>query len=139
VSRPRGFAPWRPQQRAVETVEQVQAILSEYRLHLPLTLRQIFYRLVGTDAIGKTEKDYGSLCELMVRARRGEVIPMDAIRDDGFVGGTSVRIGYIDPSEFVEEMLESTREYRKDRQAGQTRRLVVWCEATGMVPQENAD
>jgi hypothetical protein len=36
---------------------------------------------------------------------------------------------------FLDVVKESARLLRLDRQAGQTRRLALWCEASGMVPQ----
>jgi hypothetical protein len=39
-------------------VDQVRAILEEYRAHLPMTARRIFYRLVGAYAYPKDEAGY---------------------------------------------------------------------------------
>ena len=47
MSCPRGLADWKPQQRTLAGLKTVQAIPDEYRAYLPLTLRQVFYRLVG--------------------------------------------------------------------------------------------
>src|SRR5215831_21094084 len=46
-TRVRGFAPWSPEKATLALLDQVQGILDEYADHLPLTIRQIFYRLVG--------------------------------------------------------------------------------------------
>lgn len=135
MTRPRGFANWRPQERTLVKVEGIQSVLTEYADYLPLTLRQIFYRLVGTEVIGKTEKDYGNLGECLNRARRARIIPMDAVRDDGFSGGLQIEGGWRDTVEYVDHLLADARQYVKDRQAEQPERLVVWCEASGMVPQ----
>jgi hypothetical protein len=51
-----------------------------YKDYLPLTIRQIFYRLVGTEVIGKSEKEYANLCELLNRARRARLISMIHLR-----------------------------------------------------------
>jgi hypothetical protein len=40
-TRPRGFAPWSPQQDTLELLARVNAVLGEYEAHLPLTLRTI--------------------------------------------------------------------------------------------------
>lgn len=56
--------------------------LEEYRAHLPMTARQIFYRLVGAYAYPKDEAGYGRLIEMLNRARRARMIPMESIRDD---------------------------------------------------------
>ena len=116
-------------------LDAVRAILEQYRDHLPLTLRQIFYRLVGTDQLNKAETEYANLCELINRARRARIIPMDAIRDDGFIGGMGIRTGYANAEEFIQDVRDMAGSYTRDRQAGQERRLVLFCEAGGMVPQ----
>jgi hypothetical protein len=46
-TRVRGFAPWSPEKATLALLDQVRGVLSEYADHLPLTIRQIFYRLVG--------------------------------------------------------------------------------------------
>lgn len=136
MTRPRGFDPdWRPQAKSQQKLETVQRVLATYREYLPLTIRQIFYRLVGTEVIGKSEKEYANLCELLNRARRARLISMDAIRGDGFSGGTGIRLGYTGPDEFLDEIMHRAKRYRRDRQEGQDRRIVLWCEASGMVPQ----
>lgn len=43
----RGFAPWCPRQKTLLLLGQVNEVLDEYHFHLPLTIRQVFYRLVG--------------------------------------------------------------------------------------------
>jgi hypothetical protein len=47
TTNPRGFAPWRPQVETSVRLDQVNEILEEYKDNLPLTCRQIFYRMVG--------------------------------------------------------------------------------------------
>lgn len=82
--RPRGFvSDYRPRARNAELLEQVQQVLDEYADFLPLSLRQVFYRLVGAYAYTKTEAAYKALCEMLNMARRARLIPFDAIRDDG--------------------------------------------------------
>lgn len=135
MSRPRGFASWKPQQRTLAKLTAVQDVIDQYSDYLPLTIRQIFYRLVGTNIFGKTEKEYANLCELLNRARRARVIPMDAIRDDGFIGGMGIYQGYDDPKDFKDTIRSAARTYTRDRQQGQPQRLVLLCEAGGMVPQ----
>ncbi len=83
ATRVRGFAPWHPQRQTLAVLDQVRAVLVEYASYLPLTIRQVFYRLVGAHGYPKTEAGYDRLGECLNRARRARVIPMDAIRDDG--------------------------------------------------------
>jgi hypothetical protein len=72
-TRVRGFAPWSPHGPTLQLLEQVRAVLSEYEHHLPLTIRQIFYRLVGAHNYEKTERASGEIpgvCSLLVLLMR---------------------------------------------------------------------
>ena len=82
-TRVRGFAKWQPIARTQVLLKTVQAILIEYADYLPLTIRQIFYRLVGVHEYPKTERAYKNLAEMLNRARRAGLVDFDAIRDDG--------------------------------------------------------
>lgn len=132
TTRVRGFAPWSPQRKSLVLVGQVQDVLDEYREHLPLTIRQVFYRLVARFGYGKTQHAYERLCETMNRARRAGIIDFDAIRDDG--------ISNFNPSCWtgIEQVMRTVRSiadrYTLDRQIGQPVRLFVMCEAGGMAP-----
>jgi hypothetical protein len=63
--RHRGFSEdYRPRKATQDLIERVLAALAEYADHLPLTIRQIFYRLVGARTADgsvsypKTERAY---------------------------------------------------------------------------------
>jgi hypothetical protein len=56
ATRVRGFAEWNPRQETVELLDAVQGILREYRAQLPMTNRQIFYRLVGAHHYDKPSR-----------------------------------------------------------------------------------
>lgn len=132
--RPRGFIEnWHPRPETLVLLDQVRAILAEYVKHLPLTLRQIFYRLVGAYEYEKTEKAYDRLGETMNKARRARVISFDAIRDDGF--HRTGFVGWGSAEEAHARLVNVARKFRLDRQLSQPRRVVLWCEASGMVPQ----
>jgi hypothetical protein len=132
-TRARGFAPWAPQGATVELLDRVRGVLDEYENYLPLTIRQIFYRLVGAHAYEKTERAYARLCEHLNRARRARIIPMDAIRDDG--GIISEPDNWESPEQFLRTVRAMAAGFTLDHSDGQKKRLVVTCEATGMVPQ----
>jgi hypothetical protein len=131
--RPRGFADWKPRAATLQTLLAVKQVLEEYADYLPLTIRQIFYRLLATEVIDKTDKSYSRLCELMSRARRAQMIQMDVIRDDG----TTVRMAhdFKTESQVLEYLASFATGTRMDLQRGQPVRLELWCEAAGMVPQ----
>lgn len=132
-TRPRGLAPWRPQRATREQVAAIQAVLAEYRDFLPLTARQIFYRLVGAYGLPKTENAYDTLLDRLNRARRAGMIPWEAIRDDGAVSRVPSHFDGV-PA-FWSTVRLAAEDFTLDRQEGQQRRLEVWCEAAGMVPQ----
>jgi len=133
VSRPRGLAPWRPQAKTRLLLEQVQAVLAEYADHLPLTLRQVFYRLVGAYDYDKTEAAYERLAEALNRARRAGIVPFEAIRDDGVT--VEAPLGFTGLPDFGRTVRELADNYRRDRLEGQPAAVEVWVEAGGMVPQ----
>lgn len=130
-TRVRGFAPWAPRGTTLELLEQVRGVLDEYEDYLPLTIRQIFYRLVGAHNYEKTE--HARLCEHLNRARRARIIPMMSIRDDG--GNNSAPDSWDSVEQFMRTIRAMAADFTLDHSAGQKTRLVVDCEAVGMVPQ----
>jgi hypothetical protein len=133
TTRVRGLAPWQPKQATRDLLDAVNAVLLEYAQYLPLSVRQIFYRLVGAHGYDKTENAYSRLGEHLNRARRAGLVVFDAIRDDG--------ITLIEPSawtgaeQMVSAFIRMAARFRLDRQIGQPRRLIFAVEAAGMVPQ----
>ena len=132
--RPRGYiTDYKPQARTAELLAAIQSVLDEYRAHWPLTVRQIFYRLVGAHGFDKSETFYGKLCHHLANARRAGVVPFHAIRDDGV---TTVRMErYVDADEFLYEQRRRAENYRRDAMARQPKHIEVWCEAAGMIHQ----
>jgi hypothetical protein len=132
-TRPRGFADWRPSADSVALIDQVKEVLLEYASYLPLTCRQIFYRMVGKYGYEKTENASERLNSAINRARRARIIDMDDIRDDG---GTLIEPHYYDSEDqFLRTYRRGAKEFRLDRQEGQKRRILIVCEAAGMAPQ----
>ena len=130
--RVRGFAPWRPQKKTELLLADVSEVLEEYRAFLPLTCRQVFYRLVGLKGFEKTEAAYSRLCEAIGRGRRAGLIPFEHIRDDGSARYEPQAWG--SPQDFLREVRGQAERFRSDRQTGQRARLWLACEASGMAP-----
>ena len=124
---------WKPYRKGQIMLAQVQKILGEYSEHLPLTCRQIYYRMIGEFGHPKGKKFEGSLYTLLVNARRAQMIPFEHIRDDGIMscGGS-----WHDDVDSVWRTIDGTLRHAPfNRQDGQPQRMEVWCEAAGMVPQ----
>ena len=133
-TRPRGpRTDWRPQRATLGLLEQVAHVLAEYSDHLPLTLRQVFYRLVAEQGFDKTERSYERLLDAMGNARRAGIIPFDSIRDDGITDVSPS--AYSGKEHFLEVVQGAASRFRLNRQVGQAATIEVWCEAAGMVPQ----
>jgi hypothetical protein len=131
--RPRGYAGWRPHASTLQLLADVDAVLERYADHLPLTIRQVFYALVGAEQLDKTERAYARLCEHLNRARRARLIEFGALRDDGVTVMESR--SYRGVEDFHDETGRRAKLYRRDRQASQTHYVEFWCEAQGMMPQ----
>ena len=133
TNRPRGFAPWKPHTQSQELLDQVQEVLDTYRDLLPLTGRQIFYRLVATTGYDKTEVAYKRLLNLLNRARRAFIIGMDSIRDDGAITAGAGR--FDNDRDFLEACQGWAAGFQLDFMQYQPRYIELICEAGGMVPQ----
>lgn len=120
-TRPRGFAPWSPRSETTRLLAQITGVLEEYRDYLPLTCRQVFYRLVGAHGYDKTERAYSRLCETLNRARRAGHIPFAVIRDDGMSCVEATAWGGTE--DFIQSVSVTAKHFRLDRQSGQPVRL----------------
>jgi hypothetical protein len=132
TTRVRGFAEWTPRAASRQLLDQVRSVLDEYAEYLPMTVRQIFYRLVGSTGYDKTELAYDRLGELLNRARRAGQVDFDAIRDGGV---TSIRpLAFTSRQHFIDTARRLAANYKMDRQTGQPAYLELWVEASGMAP-----
>ena len=131
TTRVRGMAQWEPRAATIKLLDTVQSILVEYRSYLPMTVRQIFYRLVGAHGYDKTEQAYARLGEHLNRARRASLIEFDAIRDDG--ADIRTKIGWDNAADLIATW-RNDADVPLDRQQGQPQRLLFMVEAAGMQP-----
>jgi hypothetical protein len=82
TSRPSATSELEP--RLGERLHAVVRVLQEYAEQLPLTVRQVYYRLVAQRVMDKTERAYKRLGEHLVRARRARLIPFEDLRGDSW-------------------------------------------------------
>jgi hypothetical protein len=125
---------WSPHKKTEALIEQVRAVLNEYSDYLPLTLGQIFYRLVRTHAFPKDEHAYRRLCDVLNRARHAELLPWEMIWD-GDANVTASFRWWVRPLEQIEQWQGHAESFRLDRQEGQPRRLLITVEARGIKGQ----
>ena len=110
--------------RPMAEVSQIKAeIYTLCETHKPLSIRQLFYLMVTTGRIEKTELGYGQVIRMAGEMRTGGEMPFQWIRDD-----SRRRLNLAmnsTPAEALSELVES---YRFDYQSLQPTRLEVWCE-----------
>lgn len=136
-ARPRGFAPWNPSTASIEIIESVRQILEWEAEYLPLTARQLFYRMVAHFRYPKTENAYGSLCNKLNRARRAGLLPWSAIRDDGETAYTlGAHTGHFASVRGLDRHIRrNVGRFQLNPQIVQPCVVEVHVEAAGMLPQ----
>jgi hypothetical protein len=135
-----GYEPYNPHPPTQLLLQRVNAILDLYKPQRPITLRQIFYRMVAEYHYPHTQGWYVNvLSDHLTSARRAEMTTndgvqlFDVIRDDSFIRRDPFR--YLNEEDFWYRTRQNAQLYRLDRQEGQDQRIVLWCEGAGMVPQ----
>ncbi len=131
-----GFISYRPYKKNAAIIASVAGIIDELLEtgDVPVSLRQLFYVLVSRDVIPKTERAYQNLSDILTKARRGGLIPFDAIVDEGAI--TRAVYSYNGPAEVLARARGLlTDHYVRDRQAGQDRRVYLFVETAGIVPR----
>jgi hypothetical protein len=116
ASKPRGF-----QQKTLDLIGEVNAILTEYEG--PLTLRQVYYRLVAAQVIINEERSYKNLSKTLTNARLAGLVD-----DSRLVDRTrqSLRVPcWNDLESFLRAVRES---YRPEKWTSQQTLVEVWCE-----------
>jgi hypothetical protein len=134
TGRVKGFADWKPQKRTVPLLLDIEDVLREYAAYLPLSVRQVFYRLVGR-GYPKTESFYNNVQDKCNRGRRSGLIEFAAIRDDGVSRqGGETSACYDSPEGYYSTHEQLHNHYLRSLHADQPTFVMVLCEAAGMVP-----
>ncbi len=130
-----GFMPYKPRKASRRILGHVREVLKTYSANVPLTLRQVYYRLVAThDEYPKNQAFYQKLSTILARARRAGLIDWAAIRDDG-VSEHYCGDGFFSLENFKASVLQAAKSYSHSKWDGQTKQIIVLCEASGMLPQ----
>jgi hypothetical protein len=109
------------QAKTLALFDQVNGILAEY--DVPLTLRQVYYRLVAAHIIPNTERAYKNLSARLTDGRRaGRIDPRritDRLREASRVSC------WDDLPDFLQAVRQS---YRREKWTSQPVAVEVWCE-----------
>lgn len=135
---------WQPTKASRAWIRAITDVLEADRLYWPLTVRYVWYRLIGqtingevvkkdASAPGRVPRSLQKIQEKLNRGRRAGIFPWEAITDGGVVeqGGG----GYNDPADFWSSQQWSADRYRRSLLQGQPGYIELWCEAAGMVPR----
>lgn len=121
---------WCPRPEALELIGQVQNVIANSTYQV--SVRFLFYRLVGLHGYPKTELAYKNLAELLVKARRAQLIPFSDIADSDPMLGMGAT-GFTGRASFL-RMKRSANGYDLDPQIGQPYYIELWSEDAGSVP-----
>jgi len=109
------------QRKTLDLFDRVNDILAEY--DVPLTLRQVYYRLVAAHAIPNTERAYKNLSARLTDGRRAGLIDPRRITDR--LRQASRVSCWEDLGDFLKSVRES---YRREKWTGQPVSVEVWSE-----------
>lgn len=131
--RPRGpIRRWKPTRSTQDLVADMIDRLNAEREYWPLSVRAVYYRLLGTGRHAKGKHLSARVSEHLGNARRAGVIPWEAISDPSAIVSKPRNV-WANADEFVEKVRAQAKTIRLDRQAGQRVRLAIWCEARGVL------
>ena len=131
-ARPKGFHPWRPGPKATALLAQVNAVLAEFKDDLPVTIRQIYYRLVAAYGLEKSESNWDGLKDALVRARRARLIPFEVIADT--VAECKPHV-WADVPELIEAVKSEAKNYLKDKSPALKHKIIILTEHDGLLEQ----
>jgi hypothetical protein len=123
---------WSPDRETKVRLGRALQVFDEYADQRPLTCRQVYYRLVAEWKYPKGAKFEGACYRMLENARRAGEIPFSWIRDDGIISTGS---WWNSARQAFESWELTARYYSREVQQGLPKRVQVWCEAAGMVPQ----
>jgi hypothetical protein len=116
------------QREWTETSEAINAMLVILEAEHPMTVRQLFYRLVSSGAISNSTGEYRRVSRLITKARRDDRCPYEYLVDRS--RPTYAPNVFEDCATYVSAVSCS---YRKDHWELQPRHVEVWCEKDAVI------
>ena len=118
---------WSWTQFQIDKLNKVRVILDELSEYKPLTLRQMYYQLVGKGYIDNKKSEYISLSNLLKHARLDSYISWDDVEDR--VRVYSDLSGWQDRQSFVNYAIDRlVKSYSRDLWQSQGKYVEVWIE-----------
>ncbi len=113
--------------KQLDKLNKVQEVLNELQGYKPLTLRQVYYQLVGKGHIENKTSQYGMLSNLLKWARIDRYISWHDIEDR--VRAFKDLRGFDNKEDFAEQELEGfLNGYRRDLLQTQDKYIEIWIE-----------
>jgi hypothetical protein len=118
---------WKWTKHQIDKLNKVQEVLSEFDKYKPLTLRQVYYQLVGKGYIQNKVSEYNMLSNLLKWGRLDGYISWNDIEDR--VRAYYSLMGWEDKDHFINDSLEQfLTSYRRDLMQGQKAYIELWIE-----------
>jgi hypothetical protein len=109
---------------------EVRAVVDELEDYWPLTLRQIYYRIVAAGHIENTRSRYNDLSKLIKQMRVDDMLPWHVLTDRA--RRMTDKRGYTDHTEFLSNLEKYVknldRNYTRCFVQNQERYVEIWCE-----------
>ena len=116
---------WTPKRQ--KQAEQILSVVNSLSDYWPLTLRQIYYRLVASGVIANTRSKYNDLSKVIKQMRLDGLMPWAVLEDR--VRRVSDKRGYEDSEAFLQENLRwFLKGYTRCLVQGQENYVEIWCE-----------
>lgn len=112
-----------PRGKTTLTYQREEAIYNWAHLHHPVTVRQLFYRLVTLDLCDKTEKGYKAIARIAANMRKDDELPWSYIADN--TRWMRKPTSYDTMADALEEMQQY---YRKNLWGDQSHYCEIWIE-----------
>lgn len=99
------------------------AIVTAVQTETPVTVRGVFYRVVSSGDVEKSEKGYGAVQRRLLHLRRNRIVPYSSITD-----GTRLRLKPDSWSDIDQMLADAASSYRRALWDDQDVEVIIVCE-----------
>lgn len=111
-----------------QQADNILDVVEDLHDYYPLTLRQVYYRLVAAQVIENTKSKYNDLSKVIKQMRLDKMLPWDVIEDR--TRRVSGKRGYTDAGEYLREKVDSMgyTGFSRCMVQGQEKYIEIWVE-----------